>query len=190
MKIRVLIAGITPLLMNKYYEASEAISEPEIEAENHAYRNKETQELEMPYINLLSCLKSAGRNFKLFCGEKNLEYKSILPAAINYDEETISLNTQKYVLDSRQVRCRKTGERILRHRPKILNWKMSFEIELNERLLSEEILHELFDYAGSVIGIGEFRPEKNGPFGKFKVEDWIISKPKKIIDIWTSQQFK
>ena len=178
MKIRILIAGITPLLMNKYYEPTEAISEPKLEAENHAYRNQDSNELEMPYINLLSCLKSAGKNFKVFCSDKDFEYKSILPAAVNYAEETISLNTTKYVIDSRQVRCRKTSERILRHRPKILNWKMTFEIELNERLLSEEILHELFDYAGSVIGIGEFRPEKNGPFGKFKVEDWIISKSK------------
>lgn len=178
MKIKILIAGITPLLMNKYYDHTGENLSPEEEAENHAYRNSETKDLEIPYINLLSCLKSAGRNFKLICVEKDLEYKSILPAAINYEYESISLNTQKYVIDTRQVKCRKTGERIIRHRPKILNWKMYFEIELNQRILSEEILHELFDYGGSVIGIGEFRPEKNGPFGKFKVEDWIISKAK------------
>jgi len=50
MKIKILIAGITPLLMNKYYDHTGENLSAEEEAENHAYRNSETKDLEIPYI--------------------------------------------------------------------------------------------------------------------------------------------
>jgi hypothetical protein len=40
--------------------------------------------------------------------------------------------------------------------------------------MSAELVRNLIDDAGSKVGIGDFRPERKGPFGRFKVTSWKI----------------
>ena len=44
-------------------------------------------------------------------------------------------------------------------------------VEFDPELLTEKHIVELVDIAGHTVGIGNFRPEKGGRFGRFEVED-------------------
>lgn len=59
-------------------------------------------------------------------------------------------------------------------RPKFYNWRFSVEVVLNEKIVTQDTLRKLFDEAGTNCGLGDFRPQKRGPFGRFKVTDWQV----------------
>ena len=60
--------------------------------------------------------------------------------------------------------------RVPRYRPQFDVWSVEFEVDLNASVLSLERLVQLIDIAGFGIGIGDWRPEKNGSFGRFRVK--------------------
>jgi hypothetical protein len=56
----------------------------------------------------------------------------------------------------------------VRFRPEFTTWSARFVVQYSE-LMSNETVIDLVDRAGSV-GVGEWRPEKNGSFGTFEVK--------------------
>jgi hypothetical protein len=57
----------------------------------------------------------------------------------------------------------------IRYRGEFRNWHASFIVELNANAMTPEQVFNLFNIAGFAVGIGEWRPEKDGPFGRFMV---------------------
>ena len=72
-------------------------------------------------------------------------------------------------IDVRPVVIKSTKGRIPRRRPIFKNWSLKFTIEYDEDEISAETIKEILDYAGRRVGIGDFRPENGGPFGRFMV---------------------
>ena len=60
------------------------------------------------------------------------------------------------------------------HRPRFDEWRVSFTLEVDETLFSEALVRELLDIAGKRIGLGDFRPERKGPFGRFRTDAWRV----------------
>lgn len=58
----------------------------------------------------------------------------------------------------------------IRYRGEFPDWSAAIPVELNESVLSLEQLVNLFTIAGFAVGVGEWRPEKNGQYGRFHVE--------------------
>lgn len=48
-------------------------------------------------------------------------------------------------------------------------WTADLHIELNPSMLSVESVVSLVEHAGFSVGVGEWRPEKDGPYGRFKI---------------------
>lgn len=63
----------------------------------------------------------------------------------------------------------------LRYRPEFKDWKVQLEIRYNVNVITPEQIAHLFETAGFSVGVGDWRPEKNGQFGMFRV----AGKPKK-----------
>ena len=57
----------------------------------------------------------------------------------------------------------------LRYRPEFKEWEAEFLVKYNSRAISEEQILNLFQIAGFSVGIGEWRPEKNGQYGTFEI---------------------
>jgi len=51
------------------------------------------------------------------------------------------------------------------HRPRFECWSGKFTVRINETLLPVDFVQQLLTEGGQQIGIGDFRPEKGGPFG-------------------------
>ena len=56
----------------------------------------------------------------------------------------------------------------VRFRPQYNDWSLKFVIQFNSDTLSAETIQQLVDLAGRV-GLGEWRPERDGTFGQFKI---------------------
>lgn len=61
------------------------------------------------------------------------------------------------------------GTADIRYRPEFLNWSIPVRIKFNASVIGPEQLANLLNTAGFAIGIGEWRPEKNGSYGRFHV---------------------
>jgi hypothetical protein len=78
-----------------------------------------------------------------------------------------------YVIDSRRAIVQRQG--IIRRRPKFEEWSATFSIEYDPVLIkSPEIIAEIMADAGNRMGVGDYRPQKNGPFGRFQVRSFQV----------------
>jgi len=62
-----------------------------------------------------------------------------------------------------------TRSSYLRYRGEFRNWKVNLNIEYLPALVTSEQLVNWFNFGGSVGGMGEYRIEKGGTFGRYKV---------------------
>lgn len=61
------------------------------------------------------------------------------------------------------------GTADIRYRPEFKAWKVTLPIKYNADKISLEQLVNLFNLAGFGVGVGEWRPEKDGQYGMFHV---------------------
>jgi hypothetical protein len=61
------------------------------------------------------------------------------------------------------------GTADIRYRPEFKTWKVTLPIKYNADKISLEQLVNLFNLAGFGVGVGEWRPEKDGQYGMFHV---------------------
>ena len=69
--------------------------------------------------------------------------------------------------------------RILRTRAKFDTWECDATIEIDPELVDKEMLTTWFDIAGRRIGIGDWRPEKSGHYGRYEMNELSEFKFKK-----------
>jgi hypothetical protein len=69
---------------------------------------------------------------------------------------------------------RGSGKRVWRNFPRVDSWKgkVTFHIIADE--ITPDVFEETVKYAGLAVGVGRFRPERGGYFGRFTIEkvDW------------------
>ena len=63
-----------------------------------------------------------------------------------------------------------TGTRVMRHFPTLDTWVTQVEIHVVDPAITHDILLEHLDFAGKMVGVGRFRPENGGFYGRFKTE--------------------
>lgn len=62
------------------------------------------------------------------------------------------------------------GQTDLRYRPEFSNWSVNVIVQIDSDLLNEQDVINLVNRAGFSVGIGEWRPEKGGEYGRFKFD--------------------
>lgn len=71
------------------------------------------------------------------------------------------------------------GQTDLRYRPEFRQWRVNVVLEIDADLLNEQDIINLVNRAGFSVGIGEWRPEKGGEYGRFELD---TSEPMQEID--------
>ncbi|MGH7180292.1 MAG: hypothetical protein ACREJC_23135 [Tepidisphaeraceae bacterium] len=172
-QIRVTIEGVSALLMHAFPMVPvEALEKKSIEdqAECAAYRDAETKRLYIPALNLQRSFIS-GATYSKGKGRGSLQKNAAACLSIG-PTDRLDLGIERYVIDSRPVVVPATKGRVLRHRPKVPSWRVTFEVQYDELLLSAAQVRRIIDDTGSRVGVLDFRPEKKGPFGRFIVTHW------------------
>jgi len=63
----------------------------------------------------------------------------------------------------------------LRYRGYFVGWKTTIQVEFNNALINEENILNLINTAGYGVGVGDWRPEKNGQNGRFSIGGDVIT---------------
>lgn len=177
------IQGTTALLMHRFGEQAEvqkstrkvlvADEDPRDAAERAAYRDPDGF-LYLPSSAIARMLREAGGGHKQRGSRKSLKY--VVPAAVRVLSDTLPLvngdgksRATHFEVDSRPVVIPATKGRIMRHRPRLNEWSSTFDLVINDEVLGVETVQQLMTEGGMQIGLGDYRPEKGGPFGTFRV---------------------
>lgn len=177
------IKGITALLQHRFTETAESESAtrkanivrgtPREEAEKVTYRAPDGT-LYLPGAAIARLLREAGSQHKQRGTRRSLKW--VVPSAVLVPQETITLHNgapiTDFEVDSRPVTIPSTKGRIMRHRPRLDEWEATFNLEIDDTILPVEVVHQLLTEGGTSLGLGDFRPEKGGPFGRFRVIEW------------------
>lgn len=62
------------------------------------------------------------------------------------------------------------GTADIRYRGEFKDWEANFDVRYNGNMISPEQICNMFQTAGFAVGVGEWRPQKNGSYGMFHVK--------------------
>ncbi len=186
--------GTMPLLMHRATEenlgsktrtnVANEECDPRMTAERAVYRIE--KQLAVPGAAFSRLLREAGGAHKIRGTRKSLKY--LIPAGVLVLDDLCGLYLRDrktpivdFEVDSRPVSIPATKGRVMRHRARANEWTCHVQVRINEDLVSEALVRQLFIEGGRQIGIGDFRPEKGGPFGTWDLVSWnVISEPKPV----------
>ena len=97
----------------------------------------------------------------------------VLSTAFDYDTKKYGTNIEKLGRSTQYtVPVVVQRNRILRTRAKFdTPWSCTFELDVDDEQIDQSHLLEWLDIAGRQIGLGDWRPEKSGMFGRFTEPD-------------------
>jgi hypothetical protein len=55
-------------------------------------------------------------------------------------------------------------------------WKVTFSLQVNVDLVDVATVKKIVEDAGALVGLGDFRPARKGPYGRFQVTSWEVVK--------------
>lgn len=190
MNTQITISGISPILCNKFTDeaalkqgSSSAIQTnnkgtPREQAAKKIYSDTKGFPV-IPGPNIFRAIIDAGAFHKSGKGKITTARSSLIPAGIAISEiECVIVGADgpakpaQWEVDSRSVVIPSTGGRIMCHRPRFDQWALTFTLEIDETFFNEGLVRQLVDDAGKRVGLGDFRPSRKGPFGRFVVTAW------------------
>lgn len=182
------VTGATPMMQNRATE--EALRgetrmntpserpDPRDLCEAVLYRLPSKQ-IAVPGGAFARMLREAGGSHKSKGSRKSLKY--IVPAAVLvmddlcglylYDRKTA---IHDFEVDARPVTIPATKGRIMRYRPRFNEWSCRVMLRINPNIMDEITVRRLMIEGLAQVGIGDFRPEKGGPFGVADLTSWTI----------------
>lgn len=190
-KIMVEIEGITPLICHRFAEKfrtqirekqmgtrteskKKKIRKPEEEFNGGRYLfiDPETGEEKdgFPVVGIKAAMIEAGYQFL-----DRTKVSSRYDVMINgigdtHRQEVIEIHSPPPVMREDVVRLSGQGRTAdLRYRPEYSPWSMSVPITFMPDRIKEEAIVGMLAHAGFSIGLGEWRPEKDGVNGRFQV---------------------
>jgi hypothetical protein len=183
-RVIITVDGIKPLLTHNPESMGieigpgkgSRIPEAEVEAEAGTYRDAEG----------ICCLKGEAFRGSLlgaasaWKGKARRSMKSVL-SHVTVIEELAKLQRRDgspitdYVIDARRASIGKAS--IIRRRPRFEEWSCTFTIEYDPKMIpNPKIIVDIMQDAGNRIGVGDYRPGRNGPFGRFTVREYAVAK--------------
>lgn len=173
--IDITLIGDSPLIVHRWSEkAKKQMLDKQMKK---ATSGKEAKNPEQDYLDSLYKHPDGGYGFPTIgikaagvsaCSQIDGITKVDARASFHIDGELVKIDGKPKPRED-MVRIA-MGTADLRYRGEFTNWKTTFSVKFNSRVLSAEQIVNIFNVAGFGVGIGEWRPQKNGSYGRFHVK--------------------
>lgn len=183
-KFEVKITGVTPYMQHRMddqkldeweknrgriIERDGLNSEPEKMAAYHAYID-DNGDYYIPSEHFKQCFVKGGAFVKGKVGNATRSMKNIVAGQWIIPIEKIPFRRFDEV-DVRSAVNQNVKARVITRRPKWNNWECQFVLHIDDDgLLTNETILSIMSYAGRFQGVGSYRPEHTGEFGRFMAE--------------------
>jgi hypothetical protein len=184
---KITIEGESPLIVNQFTE--KAKTEIEEKQTGRAKAAKAFRDKEAEYQNSLYTLPKGASKHKY--GMPLMGLKNVAVSACSFIGGISKVKARgafhvvaepgcgalipikgEPTMDESMVRIGPFGKKVAmpRYRGRFDKWEVTFKIKYNKNVISPEQILNLYENAGFSIGLCEWRPEKNGAFGMFRVK--------------------
>ncbi len=176
---QVRVRGTTPLIVHAWSE--KAVRQMEDAQQKKAKKAREAKDPEEEFRN---CLYLDSQ--KRYCFPARAFKKAMVSAATSIEDkrfpktkirQAIFVKGDLLLIESEEEPERRTdpvrlprGGADIRYRPEFQNWSILLNIEYNASVVTLEQVINLLNLAGFAVGVGEWRPEKDGNNGRFEVD--------------------
>tara|TARA_R100001086_G_scaffold136829_1_gene71342 strand:- start:673 stop:1326 length:654 start_codon:yes stop_codon:yes gene_type:complete len=173
------IVGDSPLLMHNFSSKTQGqirrkhegeprekkFSSPQEQFEDAKYLMPDGSGYAMPAIAFKKAAVSA-------CSFVKDVTKVVARGMFHVDGQWVRINHEKEpVMRTDPVRLSGPGNTAdIRHRPEFWPWSAEIPVTYNPSAVSAEQICYLFQWAGFSVGIGDWRTQKDGTFGRFHVK--------------------
>ena len=171
------IVGTTPLLTNRFSERARQSIE---DKQGHAPKGpREARDPDAEFHDAMHLIADGVYGFPANGLKKALvaaggrfadEKMTMLRGVVNIAVSHVPIEGPAPTMRTDPVRLN-GGKFSLAYRPQFFPWAMHVPIVFNSAIISEGQILNLFQIAGFSVGIGAWRPESNGVFGQFTLED-------------------
>lgn len=175
------IEGTSPFIQHKWNEKAlqmlrdkhagirvknRDVRDPAQEFRNASYKLSDGR-YGFPAGGIKACLVGAAH--KDIGLEKTLLKKSLFIRPDDFELNLVALETDDPKMREDIVRVG-AGATDLRYRPEFMQWAMTLKFEYDSKALTQSAILNLIERAGFGIGLGEWRPEKGGEYGRFRLD--------------------
>lgn len=124
----------------------------------------------LPGVNLKATIVNGAKMNKLGMHVKRsvIVEETYLPLQYGGPSDLDELFADRRFVDVRGVVV--MGKRLMRCRPVFRNWSVEATLVFDQSQITRQELLQCVDNASRMVGLGDYRPEKGGPFGRFTVE--------------------
>lgn len=182
---RVPIIGTTPLIVHRF---SEKAKRAMLDKQTGRRSPKENRDPQAEYEASFYRLEGGGYGFPV------LAFKAATIGGARFYGKDVTMTALKQFLffhgergqdgqqlariegepgmreDPVHVGAGKGGANDLRYRPEFVDWRTTLEVTYVVSALTLNSVLSLIDAGGLGVGVGEWRPEKNGDFGTYRVD--------------------
>lgn len=185
-KITATLRSTTPYSQSKY------VTEEKLDKEGHDAYDKRTWRHRMHYdkegniyippMAFKNCLSDAAKYLSIqIPGKGKSTYTKhfeagvicVQPVPIGYHKDEVEAEALHVPSDGR----RGGTKRVLKRFPFFPSWEADVDFLLLDRTITEDVFIDVLEQAGSLIGIGRFRPRNNGYYGRFEVVEHVWDDP-------------
>jgi hypothetical protein len=181
-RILVPIVGTSPLIMHRFSEKSrrqmldamqgvrtpKRNKDPEAEFEASLYRMADGQSLGFPVLAFKAATVGAARFYGKEVSMTGLRQVMFFTGEVGSDGMQMAPITGDVAMREDIVRVGQGTD--LRYRGEVSNWTSTLDIRFVASSLTQGSVLSLIDAGGMGVGVGEWRPAKNGTSGTYQVD--------------------
>jgi hypothetical protein len=186
-KAIVKIEGVSPYSQSKYHLTEKKNKESHVDYENRTWRERlhydkrRDNEIYIPPMQFVNAVKNAAKFLSLqIPGKGKSTYTKHFEAGI-ISTSSVYLGISRDEVEGETVfvpsnGVRGDGTRVLKTFPLINSgWQGTIEFMILDDTITADIFEQVLAAAGSLIGVGRFRPRNWGYYGMFEIKDfkWI-----------------
>jgi hypothetical protein len=173
--VNVTLIGDTPLIVHRWSE--KAKKEMLDKQMKRATAGREAKDPERDFRDSLYVLEDGSYGFPIIgfkaaavtaCTSIGSMTKVAARQAFHVDGEFAVIEGDEPTMREDMVRVG-MGTADIRYRGEFKNWFTTIAVKFNANVMSAEQILNLMQTAGFAVGVGEWRPEKDGQFGRFHV---------------------
>ncbi len=182
--MRVRIEGLTPLMQNRWRQS--VIEAMDDKQQGKAKNKKEARDPEAEVREILAAATVSVNGRPTYghpseaiveamasAGHRSGDWTNkgpVIKGAITIPSgDLIPIEGPEPVIDTRPGRIK--GTWTIAHRPRYDEWSMTFDVEFDRGIFTEETFLHLLMLAGRNVGIGSYRVERGGQYGKFQIAE-------------------
>lgn len=180
------LIGVSPYSQSRHYsDEVPTLTDKELKGDyekrtwRHRMHVNARGNVEIPGASIANCVKQAAKRLKIQVpGKGRVEFTKYFEAGIMVpDNIELPLKAADVPCDTLFVPSdgvRGGGKRVTKYFPRIDEWQALVKFYVFDDLITETVFAQVLNAAGLLVGIGRFRPENCGFYGRFRVAelDW------------------